>query len=265
MKKILFGIILFMTIITVNAANYELKELIPVGIKTTIVTNNFSYREFFYNKDNNTLEFKSIKNISSEDRPITISVGLFDKNRKNIGIFNYCTKSGKVESVADEVLKSKEERGFVIEITKGYLYKENIHDDIKYISVLSDNINCNKENNFEYVGQEVEDIGVIKTNEIGKDAELLIKVLIGLGALLIVLFLYKFMFTNSYTNVDGDDVRDGYDKYNKKLQEDREEELRKNPPKVEEKKPNKPIEVLEQEEEAKHEDKNGTDLHNLYK
>lgn len=265
MKKVLFGIILFMTVITVGAANYELKELIPVGVKTTILTKNFSYREFFYNKNNNTIEFKSIKNISTEDRPITISVGLFDENQRNIGIFNYCTKSGELESVSDEIIKSKAEKHFKIEIPKGYLYKENSHKDIKYISVLSDNSSCTHGTSFDYVGKKIEDIGVIKNSEISSDTEIMIKILVGLGIFLVILFLYKFMFTNKYNNFDGDDVRDGYDKYNKKLQEEREEELRKNPPKVEEKKPDKPIEILEQEEEARNEDKSGTDLHNLYK
>ena len=49
MKKIITLItILFITLITtttVYAANYEIKELIPVGTKTTIVTKYFSYRQ----------------------------------------------------------------------------------------------------------------------------------------------------------------------------------------------------------------------------
>ena len=54
MKKIknivrLLILITIMTIIPVNAANYELKELIPVNVETTIVTKHFSYRGFYYN------------------------------------------------------------------------------------------------------------------------------------------------------------------------------------------------------------------------
>ena len=91
MKKIITLItILFITLITtttVYAANYEIKELIPVGTKTTIVTKYFSYRQFYYEKTDNKIHFQSIKNISDTEMPVSISIGLFGKNKKNIGGF----------------------------------------------------------------------------------------------------------------------------------------------------------------------------------
>ena len=262
MKKIFIGLILlFGLITTVNAANYELKELIPEGVKTTIVTNNFSYQDFYYDKSKKTIVFDNIKNLSDKELPITVSIGLFDKDKNNIGIINHCSKKNKNESISDIVLNSKDSKKYEISVVN----EKIIVEDIKYISILNDNINCNKENSFDYVGKKINKIGVIEKKDIGKDAELLIKIMIGLGVLLLILFIYKFMFTNTYNNFDGNDVRDGFDKYNKKLQKDREEELKRNPPKVEEKKPNKPIEILEQEEDEKNSKKGDTDLHNLYK
>ena len=60
MKKIITLVVLFITILsikTVHAANYELKELIPEGIKTTIVTKHFSYRQLYYDKTTNKVKF----------------------------------------------------------------------------------------------------------------------------------------------------------------------------------------------------------------
>jgi hypothetical protein len=47
--KLLLLVILLFSVIDTKAANYEIKELIPVNIETTIVTKNFSYKNFYYN------------------------------------------------------------------------------------------------------------------------------------------------------------------------------------------------------------------------
>ena len=65
--------------------------------------------------------------------------------------------------------------------------------------------------------------------------------------------------------MDGNDVRQGYKTYNKELKDQREYELRINPPKPKEVKKVKTDEVIRQEEEAKNEKNSNTDLHNLYK
>ena len=91
MKKII-KLLLIICVISifnnVKAANYELKELIPINTETTIVTNHFSYQSFSYkskdvdgnNKSSNYIIFKNIKNISDDDLPISISIALFDKD-----------------------------------------------------------------------------------------------------------------------------------------------------------------------------------------
>ena len=53
MKKIVICIFLFMIgflqfNLDVDAANYEMKELIPIDIETTIVGDKLSYKHFYY-------------------------------------------------------------------------------------------------------------------------------------------------------------------------------------------------------------------------
>lgn len=258
MKKIISILILLLFILSKNvyAANYELKELIPTKIETTIVTNNFSYRKFSYNGEG-YINFKSIKNLRNEELAISISIGLFDKNKKNIGTINYCSD--------DNRLAGKEERGFSIAITKDYLGDGKNVKDIKYIAVLDDNITCKREGRDYYIGQTVDQIGEQKNTTFDSQETLFFTVIAIVGGVVLFLFLYSFMFTNAYENMDGDDVRIGYKKYNKELADDRARELRLHPPKPKPKEKIKSDEVLQQEQLAKEEDKTGTDLHNLYK
>ena len=258
MKKI--GIIIGILIITifcqnVFAANYELRELIPAKTETTIVTNNFSYRSFYYSGDG-YINFKSIKNLTNHELPISISIGLFDKDKKNIGTIFYCK---------EEKLNGKEEKSFYIPVTSDYLEKEKNVKDIHYISILDDNKTCKTEGSDYYYGQTVEQIGQAKNTTFSDPIRLFFKIVIGLGLVLVGLFLYKFLFTSAYENVDGNDVRTGYKNYNEELQAEREKKLKLHPPKPKPIKRIKTKKVLKQEKEAKEEDKTGTDLHNLYK
>ena len=274
LRKIIF--ILFITVIgviPVKAANYELQELIPVNVETTIVTDHFSYKEFYYNDNdleaeslhNNYVIFKGIENLTTEERPVSISIGFFDADKKNIGVINYCSSKDQTSIVAGTILQSKEEKSYVIEVTKKHLADGKTVNDIKYISVLSDNINCNTKGSLDYVGRTVEEIAIPKNKSLDSQSELLITVMSVIGIALAALFVYKFLFTTSYQNFDGKDVRNGYNKYNEELAKERERELKRNPPKEKEPVKVKSDEVLQQEEAAKNEDKSGTDLHNLYK
>ena len=255
MKRIKVLLILILLLITtpVQAANYEIKELIPLNTKTTIVTKKFSYKNFYY-KDQKIV-FEGIKNLSNESTPITISIGLFNSKKKNIGTINHC----------DYTIKGKEEINYEIDVTKDYIGKDYKLEDIKYIAVLSDNKDCRTSGVDEFIGQTVKEIGYAKNNTLDSKTELLLKILGGIGGILVIIFLYNFLFTKSYQNFDGDDVRQGYKRVNEDLRKEREEELRRNPPKPKEIKQTKTTEVLEQEEAASKEDKNSTDLHNMYK
>ena len=275
MKKVLLSLLVLIgfSILPVNAANYELRELIPVNTETTIVTKNFSYKDFYYNDNkteaealhNNFVIFKGIKNLTTEEKPVTISIGIFDKDKKNIGIINYCSSKDKTSVVAGTLLKSKEEKSYVIEVNKKYLADGKTVKDVKYISILSDNINCNTGGTLDSVGRTVEEIGIPKNRTLDSQTQLLLTIMSIIGLVLLVLFLYKFLFTSAFQNFNGDDVRIGYKKYNKELKEQREYEARVNPPKEKEPIKVKTDEQILQEEKAAHEDKSGTDLHNMYK
>ena len=258
MKKIFYLIIVLVGLVTVNvkAANYEFNELIPANIKNTLVTNNFSYRKFYYDGDGKVV-FGSIKNLSDKELPISISIAFFDENRKNMGIMNFCSK--------DDMIKSKEEIEYTINVTSSEIAKGMSVKGIKYIAIITDNINCNTERSFDYVGHPVEDIGLPKNNTIDRDSQYLLNIMTVVGAVLLILFLYRYLCTTAYQNMDGSETRAGFRKYNKDLKKEREEELKRNPPKPKEKVKVKTDKVIAQEEAASKEDKSGTDLHNLYK
>jgi len=257
MKKIinLFILLILISITKVDAANYTLKELIPVNIETTIVTDNFSYKSFYYNKD--YVVFKGIKNLSDKELPISITIGLFDKDKKNIGTIHYCNE--------DELLMSKEEKSYAIKIDNNNMINKKTTKDIHYIAILDENIHCRKGGKDEFAGQKIEEIGMFKNTELDSKTKFLIQIIVIISVALVTIFLYEFLFTNRFTNMDGDDTRIGYKEYNKELKYKREKELREHPPEPKKVKKNKSDEVLEQEKNAKNEDKSGTELHNMYK
>ncbi len=269
MKKslLLITIIILGAFISVNAANYKIKELIPINIETTIVTNHFSYKSFKYDDNreagdtlhNNAIVFSGIKNLTDEEKPITISIGLFNENKKNIGTIHYC--SSKDENPKN--LASKEEIPFRIDIDKKYLKEGTTVKDIKYIAVISDNINCHTGGSDEFIGQTVEEIGMFKNTSIDDDSKLFIYIMLGVGGLLLLLFLWRFVFTTYYDNMDGNDVRQGYKQYNKELAAERKKEAIINPPAPKEVKSEKSAQVIAQEQRAQQGEE--TDLHNMFK
>lgn len=258
MKKTIFLLLLFMaTLMPIKAANYEIRELIPKDSATTIVTNNFSYKSFSYNSNAEQIEFKSIKNLTDEDLPISISIGLFDENNKNIGIINLCSTT--------EIIRSKEERPFIIKVLD-YLAEEKTAKDIKYIAIIDDNINCRTQGGLDYVGKEIDDIGIIKKSIIDGNTKFAFTVFTIIIIILLIIFIYRFLFTNAYRNFDGEDVRKEYAYINKKLKKEREKAEKNAPPTSPKIKTDKTDLVREQEiKEGAQENKEKTELHNLYK
>ena len=166
MKKIILGIILlvtFLTTIPVKAANYSIRELIPVNIETTVVGDKFSYQGLYYNANKegadkakkNYIIFKQITNISDEAKPLSMSIGLFGEDRKNIGTIHIC----------DGILQVKESKPYEIQITEEYLGKKNKKGekyrltDIKYIAIIDQNLTCRSKTGYdEYDGKTVDEI-----------------------------------------------------------------------------------------------------------
>ena len=164
------------------------------------------------------------------------------------------------------VLKPNESTPYQIDITKDYLGDEYNLKDIKYIAVISDNKNCLTKNKDIYLGQKIDEIGQAKNNTLSKSTELLIKMLTIIGGVLLVIFVYNFMFSSKYRNMDGEDVRQEYSYINKELENKRKYDAIHNPKPKKVKKETKTKEVKYQEEtENNNTNKESSDLHNFYK
>ena len=124
MKKIFLIIITTLMItLPVNAANYNLNELIPINKETTLGTDNLRYINFSYKEQENKIVFENIKNVSNEDKAITITIALFSEDKKNIGTVNYCANNMPTNNQV-RVLKPNESTPYQIDITKDYLGDE---------------------------------------------------------------------------------------------------------------------------------------------
>ena len=250
--KVIFILIICLSVKTVYAENYKLKELIPYKVDTTIHTDNFSYKGIYF--DEKGVHFNGIKNLTDERKPISISVGLFDKRGINVGTINYC----------DLYLNGKDEMSFLIEFNAGYFGDNKSVKDVKYIAVLDDNITCKKGGAKYYIGQSVDKLGIIHRDKLDNSVGILLSVLTVIAGVVLIFVIYKLIFTKSYRNVDGNEVREAFDDINRELKEKREEE-KVNKFEMVDDVPEKSDEIIQQEEDAKNEDKSSTDLHNLYK
>lgn len=256
MKKVLWMILLLCMVIPVHAANYSMKELIPENTKTTIRGEHLLYKEIFY--QSGKIRMQAIKNNSKEAQKLAISIGLFDKNKKNIGTINYCQ---------DEQLASKQGKDNVsIDVKGDYLVAKKSLADIKYIAVLGENLNCRTDGATEYLGQTVDQIGMARNNTLTSEEMLVVNIIKWIGVAMVIGFLYRFLFTGAYRNIDGEDVRQEFSYINKELRKEREHEAIVNPPKPKVVKPNKSKEIVEQEKIQNEKDRlDDSDLHNMYK
>ena len=256
MKKLLIAIFVFLGIMTpVKAADYSIKELIPEGVTTTVRGDNFMYKDILY--QGGFIKIGKIRNNSLEKKTLTVSIGLFDKNKKNIGTINYCQENTPIESKGevDEL---------TIDVKNSYMASGKTHKDIRYISVIGENLNCRTDGATDYVDQTVEQIGMAKNNTLNDDQLALLNIIKWIGIILFALFVYKFLFTNAYRNMDGTDVRQEYTYINKELRKERELEEKLNPPQPKVVKTNKTKEILKQEKEQNAKS-NQSDLHDMYK
>ena len=263
MKKIIkiFSIvlILFLVITTKQtyADNYKMMELIPQDKKVTVRGDIFLYKDVEY-KDGK-VTFGQIKNITDENRKVTISLAFFDEERYNITIINYCSDTDILEPNAIK-------ENYVIQLDESNFREGKKLKDIKYYAFLSENKTCRLGGEKEYVGRRIEDINRLGNSEMPSGAKLLLKIVKVIAIILIILFLIKFLFTGAYRNMNGDDVRAEFDYVNKQKEKERKRQKFLNPKVAKEKGPNKSDKILSQEEsENKQENKDNSDLHNMYK
>ncbi len=259
MKKVLLFTILMLLVLTKNvyADNYKIMELIPQDKTNTIRGDYFLYKDIKYKDGKITIG--KIKNISDENRKITISLGLFDKDKNNIIIVNYCSQEEVLE-------KNSSKENYEIKINQNKFADNKNLEDVKYYAIISENKSCRMGGEKEYAGKPIKEINNLGDNSISSSVTMLINVVKVIVIFLVVLFIYKLLFTNSYENMNGDDVRAGFEQINKQKEKEREMKRKLYPEKPKEKKQVKTDKVLEQEQaEANKKNKDDSNLHNLYK
>lgn len=254
--KVLSVIILLLMVTPVFADNYKMMELIPQDKKVTIRGDIFLYKDI--ECKNGKITFGQIKNISDEKKKITVSLAVFDEDRNNITIVNHC--------VDEELEPNQIKENYEIELDRSKFADNKKVKDIKYYAILSENKSCRMGGEKEYVGRKITEINRLGNNTTPYGVKLLIRIVEVIVVVLILLFLYKFLFTGAYRNMDGEDVRAEYDYINKQKEKERNKKKFINPNVKQEKEPTKSEKVLAQEEkENKKENKDNTDLQNMYK
>jgi len=135
------------------------------------------------------------------------------------------------------------------------MQKGKTNKDVKYIAILGDNINCRQTGSLDYIGKTIEEIGKSSKSIFTDDVVLTLKIVGGVIGILLLLFLYKFLFTKQFINIDGEDVRRAYKTTNKKKNNNEEKFIW-----VEEKE-----EVKEEKEEKEEKTEEKIDLKEMYK
>ena len=140
----------------VSALDEETATLFTADTPHTVDTEYFTYDSVYYR--DGYIIFGSIKNLDKTKKPVSITLGLFDKNEKNIGVINYCSNKDYDSEYADTELMSMDATGYRIKVSDKYLSKGKSGDDIYYLSVLDDNEYCTVGGYLNYEGMTLDQI-----------------------------------------------------------------------------------------------------------
>ncbi len=219
MKKILMILCIFigMFCINVHATDYGTYQLIPITDTATVETENFLYRGFYFNinemeanslKSNHVI-FSGIKNISNEDRPISVTIATFDADKKNIGTLNFCATNEKY-TLLQTTLAKDEEVNYAIGIAQRHLIEGKTIADIKYIAILGDNSSCKMAGVSDYAGKTIDEIKNTKPEDllVNDNTKYFIYIVVGVLGLGILIFIFKLLLTGGKSRQDI--IRDQY-------------------------------------------------------
>ncbi len=148
MKKFLLLVILMLSFSVVHAEEVNIGVLYPVNSSYNVVTDNFNYDNFYYNTtldttSRQTITIGSVRNNYNKSLPVSIRVGLFDKDKKNIGVVNYCSTHDTESDYSYKKLMPNETTGFYIKVSeKKHISKNKKLADVAYVAVLDDNKIC---------------------------------------------------------------------------------------------------------------------------
>lgn len=260
MKKLIQIFIILIIVIsskTVYADSYKMMELIPKDKKVTIRGDQLLYKDVEFKEGK--IVIGQIKNITDEKKSITISIGLFGEDKRNISIINYCSTEDALET--NQVIEN-----YQIPIDEEKFDKDKTINDIKYYAIISENKSCRLGGAKEYVGEKINRINKLGDNSLPSSVTMLLNIVKYFVIGFIIIFLYKFLFTGSYRNMDGEDMRADYAYINKEKEKERERQRKLNPKKTKTIKQTKTDKVIAQEKaEKEKENKDDSNLHNFYK
>ena len=278
MKKLLIGIIILISFLSlpVYAEDYDLYQLIPINKHANVETDHFIYKDFYYNDNemqreslhNNHIIFKEIINKSDEVLPVTISIGFFDKDKKNIGTLNYCGTKEDITFAAKEIGPEATIPYSMVVMKTDLLDKKDLKD-IAYIAVLGENRTCSTGKVAENGGRTVEEIREGNpTNKSSLDLDSQTKnflyAVVGGIILLVLFFWFRSASTGGMTRDEV--IREQYKlKHQQNLQNREPQPVQEPIPEktVEEPKPTQEETLLEEAPKEEHQE--NTDLMNLFK
>ncbi len=146
--KCLVLLIISVCVFNVYAIEYNPYDTIPItSTNATVRTKTFNYNGITYNKkldetSSTNFTFSGIVNNTKKRIPVTITIGLFDKDGKNIGTIFYCTKRDYDSKFSGLEIKSGKSTAFKISVKKKYLVDNKSANEIVSYSILSDNEVC---------------------------------------------------------------------------------------------------------------------------
>lgn len=255
--KILLVLVFVLSSKSVYADSYKMMELIPKDKMVTIRGDQLLYKDIEL-KDGKIV-IGEIKNITDEKKSITISIGLFGSDRRNITIINYCSTEDALET-------NGVTENYQIPIDEDKFDKDKTLGDVKYYAIIGENKSCRLGGAKEYVGEKISRINRLGNNALPSSVTMLLNIVKYFIIGFVILFLYKFLFTGSYRNVDGEDMRADYAYINKEKEKERERQRKLNPKKPKTIKQTKTDKVIAQEKaEKEKENKDDSNLHNFYK
>ena len=220
LKKLTYSIFIFISlfvfdIVNVNAAEYDTWDLIPIDTVALVETDIFMYNEFYYylNIDINgytSIVFCSIENLSNKKMPVSISVGLFNSKKINIGVINYCSLADISSSYSGTELSIDGKSAFSIKIKPDkYNSEDSDLSDVRYISVMEDNKYCKTGGATNFVGLDVEQMknGItnkqLEINESTKQKQAIIKIAVILLVIVITYMLFGSVVSSLHIKMYG--------------------------------------------------------------
>ncbi len=166
MRKIaILFISLFLMVVPVKALNeVNIDVLLPVNTSNNAVAETFSYDGVYYNTSldgsgRSTISIGTVRNLTDKKMPLSISIGLFDKDKKNIGVVNYCSTHDMGTDYTYKELRKNETSPLSIKVkTDEHIADKKKIEDVAYFAIFDDNKYCKVGGKDNYVGLTIEQI-----------------------------------------------------------------------------------------------------------